>query len=104
MDIAWYRDLVIIVAGALGILLLIIMGILALAIYRRINDVSKSVKKISESTQEVIASVKATTDSIASVSNFACEEMAEPLVRTAGLVQGLFKGLEVFLGFFKKRA
>ena len=103
MDIVWFRDLVIVIAGIVGIILMIVLGIMACVILRRVNDMSKSVKKISDSTQEVLVSVKAVTDNVASVSSFACEEMAEPLVRTAGLLQGMFRGLSVVLEIFKKR-
>ena len=103
MDIAWYRDLIIIVAGAIGILLLLVVGILALAIYQRIKAVGKSVDKLSDSLQEVIGSIKATTDSVASLSNLACTEMSEPLMRTAGIIQVVSKTLDAMLGIFRRR-
>ncbi|MCL2149815.1 MAG: hypothetical protein FWH51_02630 [Dehalococcoidia bacterium] len=103
MDIVWFRDLTIIIMGVMATLFLLIMVVLALAIFRRIKDVSKSVKEISVSVQEVVTSVKATTDNIASMSSFACSEMAEPLHRTAGLVQGVLRGCEAVLSLFKRK-
>ncbi len=103
MDMVWLRDLIIIITGVIEILLLIIVGILAMVVVHRIKKVSKSVEKISDSVQEVVTSVKATTDNVASMSSFARSEMAEPLNVTADLLQGVLKGLNAVLGFFKKK-
>jgi len=102
-DIAWWRDLVIIVTGAIEIIILLVIGFLALAIFRQIKKVGKSVQGLSGSVQEVVGSVKSAADSVTSVSDFAREEMAEPLIRTADLVQGAFRGLTTALGFFRRK-
>jgi len=103
MEMAWLRDLILIITGVIEILILIIIGVLAFTIYRRIKKVGNSVEKISDSVQEVISSVKVTTDSVASMSSFARTEMAEPLTVTAGLLQGVLKGLNAILGIFKRK-
>jgi len=102
-EISWWRDLVIIITGAIEIILLLIIGFVVLAINRRIKSVGNSVQNISGSVQEVVTSVKAAADSVTSVSSFAKEEMTEPLIRTADLVQGVFRGFSAMLKFFKRK-
>jgi len=102
VDIAWFRDLVIIIQGILAIGLLILLGFLAFALYRSVKGIGESAKKIMSSAQEVVDSAKATVDNFAAVSSFARSEMAMPLVRTAGIIQGVSKGLETIMGFFKR--
>ncbi len=102
MDIAWFRDLVIILQGVVTIALLVMLGILAWAVYRRVKAIGDSAKQITTSVQEVVDSAKAAADDIAAVSSFARTEMAEPLFHVAGLVQGISRGLETMLAFFKK--
>ena len=102
MDIAWFRDLVIIIQGIITIALLILLGFLALALYRGVKGIGDSAKKVMDSAQEVVDSAKTTMDNIAAVSSFARSEMAMPLVRVAGIVQGVSKGLETVMGFFKR--
>ena len=103
MNISWFRDLVIIIWGILGIIFLIVAGLLAWAAYRRMNEIGDSAARISGSIEEVVEAVKATADDIASVSSFARSEIAEPLTRVAGLVQGVSKGFDSIMGLFHRK-
>jgi hypothetical protein len=102
VDIAWFRDLVIIIEGIIAIALLIILIVLALKLFKRINRIGDSAEKLTESVQEVVDSARATVDNIAAVSSFARSEMATPLMRVAAVVQGISKGLDTVMGFFRK--
>jgi hypothetical protein len=103
VDIGWFRDLVIIVTGFIEIIILIALGILSWAIYKRVQELGASAKKITASVQGVVDSAKVTASNIASVSTFARSQIAEPLVKTASVVQGLSAGLGTILGFFQSK-
>ena len=110
MDIGWFRDLIIIITGVIEIIILILLGIIAWSIKKRIQELSLSLKKVSisaqtviDSAQGVVDSLKVTAGNFASVSTFARTEIAEPLVKTAATVQGISAGLNTILGFFQRK-
>ena len=102
MDIAWFRDLVIIIEGILAIIILIFMGILGWTIFQRVKEIGASAKMISGSVQEVVDSVKSTAEDIASVSRLTRSEIAGPLMKVAAVTQGLSKCADSIMGFVNK--
>ena len=103
MDIAWFRDLVLIIEGSVAILALIFLVIVTWSINRRVKELESSFKHLSVSAQEAVDSIKVTAGNFASVSSYARSEIAEPLVRVATVIQGVSKGLDTVLGFFQRR-
>ena len=103
MDIGWFRDLIIIITGVIEIILLIVLGILSFSIYKKVQELSLSAKKITTSANEVVDKAKVTVDNFARVSSFARSEIAEPLIKTASVVQGVSAGLDTIMGFFQRR-
>ena len=101
MDIAYFRDLVIIIWGIIAIIVFILIGLLAWMAFMKVKEIGESAKKVTGSVQEVVDSVKSTADDFASLSSFARSEIAEPLIKVAALTQGLSRGLNTILGFFK---
>lgn len=102
MDIGWLRDLIIIVTGVIEIIL-IMLGILGWSLYKRIQELSHSAKKLTISVQGVVDSAKVTASNFASVSTFARSEIAEPLIKTAAVVQGVSAGLSTIMDFFQRK-
>jgi predicted negative regulator of RcsB-dependent stress response len=103
VDIAWFRDLIIIITGIIEILILIALGILGWSVYKRVKEVSESAKKISVSVQGVVDSAKASADRVASVTSFVSSEIAAPLVKVAAVIQGTSKGIDAILDIFQRR-
>jgi heme/copper-type cytochrome/quinol oxidase subunit 2 len=103
LDIGWLRDLIIIVTGVIEIILLIMLGILGWSLYKRIQELSQSAKKLTISVQGVVDSAKVTASNFASVSTFARSEIAEPLIKTAAVVQGVSAGLSTIMDFFQRK-
>ena len=110
MDIGLVRDWVIVITGVIEILILILLGIIGWSVYKRIQELSGSFKKISLSAQSVIDSaqsavdsVKVTTNNFAEVTTFARKQIAEPLIKTASVVQGVSAALDSIMGFFQRK-
>ncbi len=89
MDIAWLRDLVIVIYGLLSILILIVIAFLLLAIFRRVRV--------------ILDSVKVTTENIECISAMARHEVAVPIVQVASLIQVVTKTLEAIRGVGKTK-
>lgn len=90
MDIAWWRDLVIVVAGASFALATLTITVLALVIA---IVAFKRVKKI-------LDSASATAGHIEEVTRFAKEEIAKPMVSMAVIVRGLATIITAFRDYF----
>ncbi len=110
MDIGTVRDWVIVITGVIEILILILMGLIGWSIYKRIQELSGSFKKISisaqtviDSAQGVVDSLKVTTNNFAEVTTFARAQIAEPLIKTASTVQGISAALDTIMGFFQRK-
>lgn len=75
MDIAWFRDLIIVIFGICAILAVIILTVLALVLYFRIRPVIDSVKKVTKTVERVTASIE--------------EGVAGPVARIIAFIQGI---------------
>lgn len=110
MNIGLVRDWVIVITGVIEIIILILLGVVAWSIKNKVQEVTVSVKKVTASAQTVVDSAKGVVDSlkvsannVATVSGWARNEIAEPLVKTAATVQGISAGIDSILGIFQTR-
>jgi hypothetical protein len=95
MTIEGFRDLTIIiyglmwaVVGLVGIILLIIVGIMAIALFRRLKIILDSLQVASSNIQEI--------------STMAKEQIAKPIMQVGSVFQGITRWMEVIGEFFKK--
>ena len=88
MDIGWFRDLVICIAGLATTLVVIFIAVLAYLLYRRIRPILNSMQATSRTVQEMTSVVK--------------EELVKPVVQLAALVRGIMQGVEMATKFFRK--
>lgn len=88
MTIADWRDWIIVIYGALGIIFIIVLAILAFVLYQRVMDILNDVKSIAD---------KAKT-----LASYAAKEIVEPLVNISATVQGAAEGLRGIQRIFGK--
>jgi len=88
MDIGWFRDLVICIAGLVTTLVVIFIAVLAFLLFRRIRPILDSMQAASATVQEMTSVVK--------------EELVKPIVQFAALVRGIIQGVELATKFIKK--
>lgn len=82
MNIEWFRDLAISILGFGATAVIILIGILALLLYRKLRP--------------IIDSVKATTKTVENVSSCVEEEVVKPLAQLAAFVQGIRQAINMF--------
>jgi len=58
VDISWLRDLIIVIYGILGIILIIPVFILSIVVYRKIRDLIHSIQQTTNDAKEVIGTVR----------------------------------------------
>jgi hypothetical protein len=88
VSIEWLRDLAIVILGLGVTLVAIFIGIIAFMVYRKVKP--------------VLDSAKATARRIDNVSACVEEEIAQPLARLAGIVQGMRYMSGLFSRFRRK--
>ena len=75
MSIEWFRDLVIIIWGLGSTVVILLMGVLAFLLYRRMRPALDSLKK--------------TTKTVENITSVVGEQVAGPLAKVAAFVQGV---------------
>jgi len=89
VDIVWFRDLVICIFGLGAAIAVIILAVLAIILYVKI--------------QPIIKSVKTTTRTVENISSCVEEEVVKPLAQVAAFVQGIRQAAGMFSRFTKKK-
>ena len=82
MGIEWFRDLAVCILGFGVAIVAIFIGVLALLIYLKLRP--------------ILDSVKATTKTVENISSSVAEEVARPLARVAGFIQGIRQAASLF--------
>lgn len=88
MSIEWFRDLIIVIYGFLGIIVLIFVVIIAILIYKK--------------TRTVLNSIQATTDEVKQVVDTIKTEFIDPVVQAMAVVQGIKQGISTISKLFRK--
>jgi hypothetical protein len=86
MGIEWYRDLVIVIAGVVAILIGLVVLLLVISIYRKTNAVYERSKGILNSLEKAAGNVEDFTQ-------YATRELIKPVIEIAALFHGLKAGL-----------
>ena len=89
MDIVWFRDLVICIFGLGAAIAVIILAVLVLILYVKI--------------QPIIKSVKTTTSTVENISSCIEDEVVKPLSQVAAFVQGIRQAVDMVSKFTKKK-
>ena len=95
MEIAWFRDLTIVILGVVAIIAIIFLAVVVYVIYKKIKRILDSAESVSVSAKGIVADVKESIDSIK-------EEAMSPMIQLMSIVQGVRQGMDVFNKFFKK--
>jgi len=88
MDIAWFRDLIIVIFGIGATAAVIIMVVLAFILYFRITP--------------ILNSIKATTRTIERVTTSVEEEVAKPVAQIVAFVNGIRNAMGLVKKFTRK--
>jgi hypothetical protein len=88
MNIAWLRDLTIVIWGLISMVVTIMLGVIAFAIFRRLKT--------------ILGSAEVASANIAELSVLA-RESAGPILRITGIIQVVAKTMEAIRGLAKNK-
>ena len=89
MDLAAWRDLIIVIWGIVGTLALIFICIMVYMFYRR--------------TMSLLDSADLVVSKVGDVIDFADREVLRPVTQLGTLIQGIIQGISLFKDMFKKK-
>ena len=89
MSIEWFRDLVLCILGLGVTVVFIVIGVIAVLLYRKIRP--------------ILDSSKATVKRVENISSCVEEEVAKPLAQVAAFVQGVTQAVGLVSRFSKRK-
>jgi len=89
MDLALWRDLVIIIWGVIGTIALVFICVIAYLFFRRTIS-------LIESADTVVAKVS-------DIVNYAEKEVIRPVSQFGAMIQGIVQGVDLFKNVFRKK-
>ncbi len=89
MGIEWFRDLVIIIFGASGALVFVMLFIRSFSIFKKVDAILASLKTASGNAEEISTLLR--------------NEVVKPLAHIGSLVKNIQRWLDFFSSMFKKR-
>ena len=89
MEISWWRDLAIIIWGLIATVAAIIITVITIILYKRMNKLLDSADSIAVRTNDLI--------------DYAEEEVIHPAMQFGTLIQGVLQGVNLFSDLFKKK-
>jgi len=89
MDVVWFRDLIICIAGAVTVIVSIFVAVLVCLFYRRVKAALDSIETTSKNIQEVASTVR--------------DQVIKPVIGLATFVQGVLRGFNAISKFFRKK-
>ncbi len=89
MDLAGWRDLVIIIWGLIATVAFIFLCIIAYLFYRR--------------TMSLLESADVVVNKVADIVDYADKEVIRPVTQLGTLIQGIVQGISLFSNMFKKK-
>ena len=105
MSLQEVRDLVIIVAGAIGILLLLAALIVTVVVGIATRALVGAARHlIRDEVTPVIESARETVEGVRGTSSFITETLVSPIIRLYGLFKGLRRFLAILSGFARRGA
>jgi hypothetical protein len=104
MSLDTLRDLVIIVYGAAGILFFALLIGATLMLFGTIRELIRAVRNlIDDPLKPTINEVRSTLQELKGTTEFISDQAVHPIIRTAGVISGVKRGLSVASGIARRR-
>ena len=89
MDLAWWRDLVIVIWGLVTTVAVICIGILVVLLYKKLVP--------------LVEDANVVVGKVGDVVDYTKEEVISPVVQFASAVQGIVQGINLIADIFRKK-
>jgi hypothetical protein len=105
MSLEELRDLIIVIWGVLGIVVLAVALVLGIVVGVAAKSLIGTVQSlIRDDVQPTLRSARQTVDSVRGTTSFVADTAVAPVIRVYGVVSGVRRFLSVLSGFRKRRS
>lgn len=102
MGIEWFRDLFICILGAISIIALIFISILAYSIYRQSQYLMGIIESVCQKADLVLDDLEATSGTVRGIASNIKQAIADPVAQVISIIQGIRQGINLVNKVFKK--
>lgn len=96
MSLETLRDLVIVVYGILGIILLLVLIAVAVGVFFAVRRLTRSAQELlADPVRPTLEEVRQTVANVRGTSEFVADRTVHPVIRTVAVVRGVRRGLGV---------
>jgi divalent metal cation (Fe/Co/Zn/Cd) transporter len=104
MSLAELRDIVVIVYGAMGVILMLALAIAAFGLWFAIRSLSRSVQALlDDPIRPTLEEVHKTVQNVRGTSEFMTDTAVHPLIRVVALGRGVRRGMASVTGIRNRR-
>jgi hypothetical protein len=104
ISLADARDVIIIIYGVLGIVLVAMLILFMFLLYRAFGGLKNTITGlIDDSVRPTLTSIKDTAETVKGTTEFVGQTAVSPIIRTYGMVAGVRKGLGVLSGLSRRK-
>ncbi len=99
-----WRDIVIVVYGALGVLLLLVLIIVALGLLFAVRKLTRTIQElVRDPLRPTLEELRETMHNVRGTSEFIADSTVSPLIRAVAVTRGIRRGLGFVSGATRRR-
>jgi hypothetical protein len=99
-----WRDIVILAYGALGVLLLLVLIVVAFMLYVAIRGLSRTIQElVRDPLRPTLEEVRETARNVRGTSEFIADTTVHPIIRAVAVTRGIRRGVGVVFGVTRRR-
>lgn len=104
MSLEQVRDIVIIVYGVMGVLLMLAMAIAAFGLWFAVRSLSRAIRDLlNDPVRPTLEEVQRTVQHVRGTTEFVADTAVHPIIRTVAVVRGVRRGLASVTGIRNRR-
>jgi hypothetical protein len=102
MGIEWFRDLFICILGAINIVVMVFISILAYSIYRQSQYLIGIVESLCQKADIVLNDLETTSETVRGIASNIKQAITDPVAQIISIIQGIRQGFNLVNKLFKK--
>ncbi len=104
MSLEELRDIVIVVYGVMGILLLLVLIVVAVGLWVAIRSLTRSLNSLlNDPIRPALEDVRGTVQNVRGTSQFLSDAAVSPVIRVVAAARGVKRGVKVVSGIGRRR-
>ena len=105
VSLADVRDIVVIVYGAMGVILMLALAIAAFGVWFAVRALTRSLRELlDDPIKPTLDEIRKTAENVRGTSEFISDTAVHPVIRTVATVRGVRRGIGAITGLRNRRS